>query len=443
LISKQIHQLVYYPSPDSMAGKMYDSEAVLKKKYSGTEHNAVEYPYRVVKESRPDLRLIELLGFYSKEDFMGIIDAERVDIKKSVKKDIMIEMLNERIPVHFSRFLELIDEAMYQTILKISEHRVIPVKQAGKMSSCISYLIRCGYLYRIEEENHELIYFPLEIESVLNEIDKDHIEKTVKQNSTVHKIGKNILYYYGVIYEYNYENLVEEFVESYNKGNLKKSISLSDIGKRSYKSEKNWNDRTIKVINRIAEYSEYINRAYLVYPSKRWYFIYKDVIEPCNIVFEQERRETTDYLCLSLKDLLADKYLDQKPMDDMAGYLTNKLNLPYLEAVAIVNRLNLYIKNGERIMDYMSIITERLRVDRTDSINNMMEFANSRFFNDLNQWLLKGNTSKSIFLSQISKETIGESNINAIGTNVSGINHGDGQAISQKTPTCTVELNPL
>jgi len=422
--NKEIHRLVYYPSADSMTGKMFSSKIVLKKKYSGTGRNTVvAYPYRVVGEVALDAGLIDLLGFYAKDNYIQIIDTEGIDIKKNVKKEIMLGLLSEQIPDRFAGFLELMDETMYQTMLKIRDRQFFPLSRTGSMASHVQHLIQCGYLYRIEIEGNEFFYLPPELRKILDSIEQAGLEKTVKYNSLLYRIGKNILYYYGVVKEYDYQCLLEDSMQNFDRGNLKKSISLSTFARGLERINRPGNNRISRVINRIAAYSAQINKVYLDYPANGWYFAHPNIIDPCNIMFDQNRRQEIDFLPLSVNDLLADRYLDQKPIHDLTKYITEKLHVPYLEAVAMVSEWILYLKNGENPADCISSITERLKFDDIDTLNKMLQFASAHFFNDLNQWVIKGHSTKSVLSFQGQKGC----------GNSAGVEIAENQTVTQRT----------
>jgi hypothetical protein len=398
VISDKEYRLEYYPSPGSMTGKMYSTDILLKKKYAQVGvQTAVAYPYKVIGGVPPGAGLAELLSFYTKENCMQIIDAAGINIKKAVKKEVMLGLLGEQIPESFGRFITLMDERMYQTIQEFSAQRVFPLTQAFGLVPYVAHLIQRGYVYRLSIVGKEFLYLPPELGKILDGVDKADLKEMVKYNSILLKIGKNILYYYGVVKEYLYLSLLEELVYYFDQGNLHQSTSPSTINWGLNKG--NW-ARKIEIeaiANVIIAYATEINKVYLGFPTNGWYYAHPNVADPCNILFEQESQGDVDFLPLSVNDLLADRHLDQKTIRQMTKYIADRLHISYLDAVGVANDWVLRLKNGDDLIVYASCLDDRRAPGDAVNFNSTLELAMARFFKHINQWALKGHSIKSCF----------------------------------------------
>ena len=409
----------YMTSPKSMAGQMFDVKNVIKQKYRDTinpEHPA--YVYNLLKVEEDCLDLKTFLNLYTKVVLVKMVETIKTDIKTDIqtnlKKDLIIPELARDILKNFEVFLEIMNDSMHQLVLKFGNKQRVLVQDLQSQWKSVDYLIERGYLFRClgqKSKDEEVLLLPEELQHMVDRLDELKIKRKIKSNTAICKIGKNILYLYGVVNESDFDRCLDALYFDFEKGRLNKKNDFGDLSDAwNYKKQATFKNVDI-VFKHYAQYSSKVKRVrfnggnYSGYQNI--YYSYYAVFDPYNVYFEQERREDLDFQSLCWSELITDRPADKKAQMIMVEYLTKHLRINPIQAQMLIEEWSLYIKNGENQAFWLNNILEPLKFDSTVQINQMLSFSSSYFVNDLNIWSLKGHTPKELMGTQSILDKVG------------------------------------
>lgn len=227
----------YMTSPKSMAGQMYDVKSVIKQKYRNTinpKPKAYVYNLLKVEDSCHDLKT--LLNLYTKVALMNMVETIKTDIKtdiqKTIKKDLLIPEIAKDILKNFELFLGIMNDTMHQLMLKFVNRERVPVQDLQRQWKSVDYLIERGYLFRClgqEAKDEEVLLLPDELQHLVDRLDELEIRRNVTRNTDICKIGKNLLYLYGVVKESDFDRCLDALYFNFEKNQLNKKIDSLDL----------------------------------------------------------------------------------------------------------------------------------------------------------------------------------------------------------------------
>lgn len=386
----------YMPSRDSMAAQMYDLKKVIKQKYSRISRDHSVYPFKLLQPENAPEDLKSLLSLYTNDVLKNIVDALKADIPRNVNKDVLIRELSKEIINSFEKFLGTMNDSMYHLLLKFRDVSQIPLSKVNAQASSVNYLLQRGYLFRCLSQEDEVLLMPEELLHILNRLDEAETNRNVKRNTAICKIGRRILYYYGVMDDYHFYMYLNTQFDNFEKGRLDVKINLSRLSYSDYYRKKDINQNADKIFKNYAQYAKEVNEVCFNDNYHRLFFCYYSVFDPYNIYFEQQQREDLDFLPLCCNELMTERLSDAKAKDAMREYLIKHLRLDPFKAHMLVEEWGCYVKNGENPGIYIDNILEYLDFKAADQVNEMLSFSSVYFMNELNQWRIKGHTPNEL-----------------------------------------------
>ncbi len=383
----------YMPSPKSMAGQLHNVEKVVKEKYVGIlNQDYPGCPYTVLQADCSSRNLKTLLGFYTNDMLKNIIRNIGAGIKKNVKKELLITALVEEIAKSFTLLIEIMNDSMYQLLIKFSEKPQVPVKDSNEKSVNIEYLVLRGYLFQSLSLDEEVFVLPEELQHILKELDKDKTGQDVKRNTTICKMGANLLSCYGVMDEYNFYRYLRALFHHLDMDKPHVKINFSNLKHMDYYNVKVGGHNLKLIFENYAGYARDVNRVYFDDRYQRTYYSYYSVFDPYNIYFEQQRKEELDFLPLSCNDLLDGHFPDKKAKDVLAEYLIKQLGVNSIKAYMLAEEWSCYIKNGENPSYYLSNCLQGLQFNSPEQLNEFLALMSLHFANELQHWREKGHS---------------------------------------------------
>jgi uncharacterized protein YchJ len=387
----------YMASPGSMAAQMYDLKKVLKKKYNNIICNEdLPYPYKQLQHENNSENLSDLLALYTNDVLKNIIDSLKVDINKNGKKDILILVLSKEIVKNFESFLGIMNDNMYTLLSKFKRTPKVALRDIDMKSSLVKYLLKRGYLFRAISKDNEVLLMPEELRLSLNRLDEDKTNRSVEKNTTICKIGENLIYYYGVIEEYDFYRYFGIMLNNFDKGNLDIKISFSKLNRSAYYHEEELYSNMKTVFKNYVQYTKEVHEVCFDFNYHSNFLTYHSVFDPFNIYFEQQRRKDLDFFPVCCRDLMDTHIQDTKAKATMSEYLIKHLQISPLEAQTLIEEWSCYVKNGENYNIYIDNIFMYLNFKSTDQFNEMLSFSSMHFVNALTQWLIKGHTPNEL-----------------------------------------------
>ncbi|MDQ2085079.1 SEC-C metal-binding domain-containing protein [Herbivorax sp. ANBcel31] len=386
----------YMPSLNSMAAQLFDIKGRIKERYvKFKKQNSHEYPYKVIKLEKDCFNLEELLTLYSKEELKTIIEYLEVDILKNSKKSMLVSELSNEIIKKFKLFLELINEDMYYFIESLQGLQKIPSNKINNQNSFINYLIERGLLFCCFIGNEEVFVMPKELQDIFKNVDYYKFKKTTKLNTCICKMGRGILYYYGVVDEYDFNKLYKIMINNYKEGFLDKKVSFPHIRDIDSLNGKD-TERIDEIFKNYACYDSQVEIVQFDDDFYRFYYADHSVAYPYNTYIKQNNMKDIEFVELSCNDLLKGQMTDSCAKKKMSQYLSNNFNVSLLEAELIVDEWSWYEKNDMDFRIYVDLILEQLNCADVAEINTMLSFCFSNFMNDIIKWRLKGHTLKQL-----------------------------------------------
>ncbi|KKS82698.1 MAG: hypothetical protein UV57_C0030G0006 [Parcubacteria group bacterium GW2011_GWD2_43_10] len=387
----------YMPSSDSMAAQIVDIKSAVKQKYIRvTGLDSPKYPYKVLQPENNCGDLKSLLGLYTNDALKDIVDALKADTPKNVRKELLIPLLSNEIIKNFEMLLKIMDDSLYHLLLKFKNIQKLPLNGLNIKSSFVSYLLQRGYLFRCLSQDEEFLLIPDELLHILDRLDEAEAGKIVGRNTVICKIGRGILYYYGVVDEYKFSMCLHIMFDSFVKGRPDIKIAFSKLNYSDYYRAKDLYQNVDIIFENYSRYALEVNDFYFNDNYHRRYFAYYSVFDPCNIYYEQQGREDLDFYPLSCNELMAGHLPDTKAKNAMRDYLTGHLTLDSIKANLLIEEWTCYVKNGENPNTYMNRILGYMDFKSPDQINEMFSFSSMYFMNELNQWKIKGHTPNEL-----------------------------------------------
>ncbi|KUO70718.1 MAG: hypothetical protein APF81_26070 [Desulfosporosinus sp. BRH_c37] len=423
----------YMPSPKSMAGQMFEVNNVIKQKYWDTINpEPTAYVYNLLKVEADCQDLKTLLSLNTKVSLVNIVETIKTDVKSDIqtnlRKDLLIPELARGILKSFEVFLELMNDSMYQLVLKFRNRQRVPLQDLHKQWKSVDYLIERGYMFRClgqGSKDEEVLLLPEELQHLVDRLDELKIRRDVTRNTAICKIGKNILYLYGVMKESDFDRCLDALYFNFEQNRLNKKIDLGDLSDAwNYQKQATFQNVNV-VFKHYAQYSSKVKRvcfeggSYSGYHNS--YYCYYSVFDPYNIFYEQERREDLDFRSLCWSELITDRPADQKAQTMMVEYLTKQLRINPIQAQKLSEEWSLYIKNGENPTLWLNNILEHLKFSSSVQLNQLLSFSSAHFANDLNIWPLKGHTPKELMDTQLEKPHSAPQNVQASVGEVSSV----------------------
>lgn len=395
----------YVPSNKSMAGQLFDIKGILKEKYIAVTHNnQLGLPFKLISVEKFTEGLDTLLKLYTKDDLKDMLLFLESEVKSNIKKESIIPLIARDIEKNFQMLLEEMDESMYHILSIFKESGKFYLRDSGKknIKGCgmvFKYLIQRGFLFRCLWDNEEIFMMPLEIWRCLENLNEEENAKKIKRNSDICRIGKNILYYYGVVYEYHFYRFLIKQIKNLDENKLDIKINLLDSDLDSDMGVRNKDEdfiRNVKsIFKKYVDYTEKVKSVYVKADSYKGYgrdcYSYYSVFDPTNIYIEQQRRTELDYISLNVRELVSGVFADQKPKDAMIEYLKTKIKVNPISAHLLVEEWTCYIKNSDTPVNAMTIIVEQLSTKSVAQMQEMINYAIAKFVNVLNNWMVKGN----------------------------------------------------
>ncbi|MRX72780.1 secC motif containing protein [Bacillus lacus] len=290
---------------------------------------------------------------------------KRLQIKNvsSLKKAELIQHLCENFPSHVKFAVSQFDERRLFLLKNLlANEGVISAKNIEIEE--MEYFPKTGFIYTGSYQGKPIVMIPQELLPSLGEVIQDQgVLAEVKRNTEWIKITRGLLYYYGTV---PHEKLIE-LVEKY-------SPIHPDF--QAYHSV-------------ISEAMEYYHEMYV----DEYGFSYWEVMNPMNILEEQESRGDLDYYPFSKKQLLeAGKtdYVERpKGSSQLLSLLTQKYRLPKKEAIELLDTCIIQTKMGDMPSRIFQLLQTQLIFDSLDDVQKLTDVV-VPLMNHTREWYLKG-----------------------------------------------------
>ena len=260
-----------------MAAQKIDLKNIIKRQYVRVNSpDNPDSPYQVLKKINNTRHLSDLLKHYTKNNLQEIIDILQVEIKSNQIKKLIIKKLTAEIIKTFKLFLEVVNDNMYQLLLKLRENKQVLLQDMKNNSTLINFLLQRGFVFRGLEQKEESLVLPEELLSILNQLDDIKMKKIVKRNTEICKMGTGILYYYGVMETNDFFITLNKMFNNFSRNRIHTKIKISEFSYSDYRKIKA-EDSCVGVFRNYVNYSTRVNEFNFCEDNFTGYFSYYQV----------------------------------------------------------------------------------------------------------------------------------------------------------------------
>ncbi|TRM12037.1 hypothetical protein FH966_10280 [Lentibacillus cibarius] len=324
---------------------------------------------RIWRDIQVPISLNAALSRLTKDELTSI--RQKLDIKNasSLKKEQLIQLLQQVIPSRFEKICLTIDTERYSIIEKIAN-------QGGSVNAehlpleTLKNLGNHGLVFTGSYNGEKVAVIPDELMAAFQSIDHSNIKTTIDRNTEWIKLTHGLLYYYGVL---SNSKLIE-MVKKYSAFEMGDSLDF------------------FKVINEAEDYYEEIR--------SDWNgFSHIDAFNPEHILNEQNKRPGIPYYPFSKSELIAagvPDYMEQNnSFKQFEKFITQHYEVSREEAEMTVDQCAHGVKLGESPNDILHLLQQQFEMKGIDDVKLFMDHL-INLSNNTRQWFLKGFTAKEV-----------------------------------------------
>lgn len=287
----------------------------------------------------------------------------------SLKKSELALVLSKLIPLNYKNVVYLLDKGRYDLIKSIVKNSgVIP--SSGLNISNIETLMGYGIIFPGLHNNQKVLFMPIELISLFNELDNSELEKVVMRNTEWIYITQGLMYYYGTLDAWRVLKKVEKLTNS--------KVNITEF---------------IYVISFAIDYYRQIQFTEYGYRDAR-------VLDAGAVIQEHNKRSDIDYYSFSKNQLIkAGKagYINDTPeMKGFIGFLEKSYNLSENDKNEIALKLTNMINTDStmvQIIEYLQGCFELPSFEYLQVLTSKLV----ELYNSTRQWTLKGHTPNELF----------------------------------------------
>lgn len=347
--------------------------------------NALENMKRDIDESRikrenklwndiDDCRELKcFLSKMTKDELSGIRQIYNLKGLSSLKKNDLIEKIQENMIENDNAFFSCFDNEQYKLIKKlVNNDGLLVLNDSLIHMHQVEYYRKRSIAFSGTVAGEKVLIMPNEMVAKFKELDYYEYHKLVEQNTRWKRVAHGLLYYYGVLGSLQLFNIMRNYFSSIQEHDFIHVNSLIDDA---------------------IEYHKCIKRT-------EYAFSYVSVLEPLKVLQEHKKRPTLEYFPFTYKQLydagvpnFTDKSLAHRKFVD---YIVGNYDIPRESAEELVEECVYAIRIGEQPQRIIEFLSSQLEVNRLEVLQG---FANQIMFlhNNTKQWVLKGYSPEEIF----------------------------------------------
>lgn len=378
----------YHPSANSLAAKENNLLTFLNNKYLKLlqrKNYGLYDKYGIASDS-----LLDLLSSQNKKTLIGISANNEFNIKSSIKKRFIEELCSCLI----DGFKDIVFSLELNAFFYISKYFTEDHFEINDTHDIyLNYFLKRGILYKYKDKR-EYEVLPKELRDILNNIDKDYLQKTLNNNEIICNIGKNILCYTGVMEEWLFFKYCAIMYHNFLH-RIDDEISISDLS--DYKTHKYQDlfDRVKIIFNNFISYSTEAHCGYIKGKASKYYWN-AYVFDPANLIYDLNDSPSKTFKALSVVDLISNESCISYNLSKFVDAIREATSISNEKAYKFADELTSYILNDIKPQQYSGFILDSFSGKTLDQINRLMEYCFLPFANKLSRWILKGHSPEEI-----------------------------------------------
>ncbi|MBE3571281.1 MAG: SEC-C domain-containing protein [Bacillales bacterium] len=315
------------------------------------------------------MSLSDALSELTKDDLVQIRQTLELHGVSTLKKQELIHLLVETIPVKLPKILSLFDHERYRRLQDAYHnggHIFIPDVELHQ----ILYFMHYGVLFPVLIDGKRALVMPNELMAMLHDLDTVELQNQIKRNTEWIRLVKGMLHFYGIL-------PTKKMVELLNKytGYKPEGFELS------------------KVLHEATNYHMWFKWTIYGWADSK-------ITDPESVIKEQESRADIDYYPFTRHKLLQASEKDS--LDKTQGYhqlnryLKTHFEITEQEIEKFARTCANQVLIGGKTTDLIEMIQKEFEILSMDELNEFMQKVTA-FTNDLRQWILKGYSPNELF----------------------------------------------
>lgn len=325
------------------------------------------------KEISAPLTLHDALNNLTKEELTVIRRQLKIKNASNLKKDELITLLQEQIPLATKSICSLLEQGSYSLLEEMAQNGG-HLEASTLHTDQIEHFRTRGIMFLGMKEGKRLVVLPKEIMneivSVKNTIDFQHI---IKQNTEWVKLTHGLLYYYGTLPLKTLEAFLQQYIE--------KSFHL---------------EKYLLVIKEANSFYQQLDIGEDQFSNKRVY-------HPEKVKEEHEKRTDLEFYPFTKKQLLTagePGYIERnESYQQFVHFLLKTFHISKDEADRYIEECVYAIKIGDSPRNILKFLQSRFKIDRMDILQEVMRRIIG-IKNHTREWFLKGFTSSELSARQ-------------------------------------------